>query len=326
MNRPDMDRPDMDRQQVIIDCDPGVDDGVALLLALGARGGLDVLGITTVAGNVGAALTARNACLIREIAGREDVPVYAGCTRPLARAPVEAGHFHGESGLGDLPIVEPRVGIEREHAVDFLVRRLLAAEAASISLVITGPMTNVATAITREPAVLRGIREFAIMGGARSEGGNITASAEYNVYADPHAAQLVFNAGPPVFAFGLDATHQVRANPSRSAALAALGTAAARTAARLIGFSNSLAENGPVEVGSPLHDPCTIAWLLQPSLFEFRACHLDVETDSPLTMGHTAVEYRARAGRPQNVHWAIRADAAGVFALLTDVLGQSGSA
>lgn len=314
------------KRRVIIDCDPGVDDGVALLLAFAAGDRLDLTGITTVAGNVGAELTARNACLIREIAAREDVAVFAGCTRPLVREPVEAGHFHGDSGLGDLPIRAPRIGVDPLHAVDFLVRELQAAPAASISLVITGPMTNVASAIRRDPTVVRSIREFAIMGGARSEGGNITASAEYNIHADPHAAQAVFNAGPPVFAFGLDATHQVRATPARTSVIAALDAAAARTAAALLEFSNSLPANGPREQGSPLHDPCPIAWLIEPSLFEFRRCHVDVETDSALTLGHTAVEFRAAGDRPQNVQWAVRADAEGIFELLTRRLGQSGKA
>lgn len=301
--------------RVIIDCDPGVDDGVALLLAF-ASPTLELLGITTVAGNVSAALTARNACVIRDIAERWDVPVFAGCERPLRRAPIEAGHFHGSSGLGDLPIVPPRHGPANEPAVDFLLRTLCSAPTRSISLVITGPMTNIATVIAREPQVLRAVREFAIMGGARSEGGNITASAEYNIHADPHAAQVVFNAGPPVYAFGLDATHQVRATPARTAALGALGTSMAIAATRLLEFSNALPANGPRAAGSPLHDPCPIAWLLEPQCFEFRDCHIDVETDSPLTLGHTAVEFRATPGRTQNVRWAVQADADRVFALL----------
>lgn len=316
----------MHTSAVIIDCDPGVDDGVALLLAFAASDVLKLRGITTVAGNVAATLTARNTCLIREIAAREDVPVYAGCVQPMQRKPVEAGHFHGESGLGDLPIRTPRKGPEALHAVEFLIRELTTAPAASISLVITGPMTNVATAIQRRPEVLRGVREFAIMGGARSAGGNITPSAEYNIYADPHAAQVVFNAGPPVYAFGLDATHQVRATPARTAALAALDTPAAGTARDLLEFANALPANGPREQGSPLHDPCPIAWLIEPSLFEFRRCHVDVETESALTAGHTAVEFRSRADRAQNVQWATRANGDGVFALLTRLLAQSAKA
>ena len=307
-------------RQVIFDCDPGVDDGVALLLALSAKTEIELLGITTVAGNVSAELTARNACVIRDIARRPEVPVFAGCTRPLVRDPVEAGHFHGESGLGDLPIREPTRGADREHAVDFLVRTLSNASPESVSLVITGPMTNVATALRRHPRCLQGVKDFVIMGGARSEGGNITASAEYNIYADPHAAQAVFNAGRPVWAFGLDATHQVRATPSRTAAIKALGSDTARAAARLIEYSNALPANGPRAQGSPLHDPCPIVWLIEPRLFEFVPCYVDVETESALTLGHTAVEFRARADRAQNVRWAVRADADGVFSLINRFL------
>jgi purine nucleosidase len=318
------------RRPVIVDCDPGVDDAVALLLALAASEALDVLGITTVAGNVSAALTARNACLIRDIAGRSDVPVYAGAQRPLRREPVEAGHFHGESGLGDLLIEAPKAGVTPGHAVDFIDATLRAAIAAGrkIGIVITGPMTNVASALQREPTLIEGVEYFAIMGGARSEGGNITASAEYNIHADPHAAYDVFNAGPVVYAFGLDVTHQVRATPARTARVHALGTRAAVAAARLLEFSNALPANGPREQGSPLHDPCPIAWLLAPQLFRFRPCHIDVEVDSALTLGHTAVEFRAAPHRAQNVQWAVEADADGVFALLERYLaaGRSGKA
>jgi purine nucleosidase len=310
----------------IIDCDPGVDDAVALLLAFAARDALDIIGITTVAGNVGTALTARNACIVREIAAREDIPVFAGCTRPLRRAPVEAGHFHGESGLGDLPIAAPRKGVEPVHAVDFIVDALLAATPASVTVVATGPLTNIAAALAREPAIRRGIREIALMGGARSEGGNITASAEYNIHADPDAAQIVFGSGCTVVAFGLDATHQVRATPARVASVRAVGSLAARIAADLLEFSNALPANGPREQGAPLHDPCPVAWLLRPGAFRFRPCHVDVETASPLTLGHTAVEFRAAPQRPQNVLWAVAADGDAVFEVLTATLEHAAQA
>ena len=316
----------MSRTTVIFDCDPGVDDGVALLLAFAARDTLDLLGITTVAGNVSAELTARNACILREIASREDVPVYAGCQRPLKRNPIEAGHFHGESGLGELPLFEPRQPAETEHAVDWLIRTLLAAPAQSISLVVTGPLTNIATALLREPAIVRGIREIAIMGGARSEGGNITASAEYNIYADPHAAQVVFASDVEILAFGLDVTHQVRATPERIDEIARVGNPSAVATARLLHFATYLPANSPAAQGSPLHDPCPIAWLIEPTLFEFRRCHIEVETESALTAGHTAVEFRADVASRQNVRWGIRADAAGIFDLLRRKLAQSGKA
>lgn len=315
---------------VLFDCDPGVDDAVALLLAFAAARELDLLGITTVAGNVSAALTARNACLIRDLAGRHEVPVYAGAQRPLKREPVEAGHFHGDSGLGDLPIEEPSRSVMPDHAIDFIESTLRSAIDAGrkLCIVITGPMTNIACALQRNPQLIAAIECFAVMGGARSEGGNITASAEYNIYADPDAAQYVFNAGPVVYAFGLDATHQVRATPARTARLRDLGSREALAAAQLLEFSNALPANGPREQGAPLHDPCPVAWLLAPELFTFRACHIDVEVDSALTVGHTAVEFRAASGRAQNVQWAVKADAEGVFALLERYFaaGRSGRA
>jgi purine nucleosidase len=312
----------MERHLIIIDCDPGVDDAVMLLFALAARDALDIAGITTVAGNVGAALTLRNACLLREIAARPDVPIHAGCVRPLRRTAVEAGHFHGESGLGTLPIRAVHGTPAPTHAVDFIVATLLAAAPVSITLVATGPLTNVAVALAREPDIRRGLREIAIMGGARSEGGNITASAEYNIHADPDAAAAVFGSGCTVVAFGLDATHQVRATPARVEAIRGIGSAPALAVAELLAFSNALPANGPAALGSPLHDPCPIAWLLRPELFRLRPCHVDVELGSPLTLGHTAVEFRAAPRRPQNVLWATEADGAGVFALLGETLAR----
>lgn len=306
----------MTQATVIIDCDPGVDDGVALLLAFSARSSLNLLGITTVAGNVAAQLTARNACILREIADREEVPVYAGCERPLKRQPVEAGHFHGDSGLGDLPLFEPRRGAETEHAVDWLIRTLRSAPARSVSLVVTGPLTNIATAILREPSITQALREVTMMGGARSEGGNITASAEYNIYADPHAAQVVFASDINIVAFGLDVTHQVRATPERIDTITNIGNRSALACAALLKFATYLPANAPASQGSPLHDPCPIAWLIDPALFELRRCHIEVETESALTAGHTAVEFRVDVAPRQNVRWGIKADAPGVFELL----------
>jgi purine nucleosidase len=313
----------MERRKLIIDCDPGVDDAVALFLAFAARDALDLLGITTVGGNVAAPLTARNARLVREIAGREDVPVFAGCPRPMSRAPVEAGHFHGESGLGALTVHEPAAAAAAEHAVEFLVRTLREAPVGAITLAVTGPMTNVATALTIAPHLAGRLREIVVMGGARSEGGNITASAEYNIHADPHAAQLVFAAGCPVVALGLDLTHQVRSIPRRIDAIRAIGSPAAQAVASLLEFSSRLPAHAPREHGAPLHDPCTIAWLLQPQLFELRPCHLEVETGSPLTLGHTAVEFRARPDAPMHVRWGVGADGEGVFELLRSRLAAA---
>lgn len=308
-------------QSLILDCDPGVDDAVALMLAFRSPRELRLLGVTTVAGNVGPSLTARNARLIRELAGREDVPVYAGCERPLVRPPVDAGHFHGESGLGSLPVFEPRAPLAGGHAVPFIVETLLREPAGSVTLAVTGPMTNVALAMRLEPAIVQRIGRIVFMGGARSAGGNITASAEYNIYADPHAARIVCESGCTLVAMGLDVTHQLRATPDRVAALRARATPLAEAAATLLDFANShdlYREPGP---GAPLHDPCTIAWLLRPDLFELARARIAVETDAVLTLGATAVEFRLDAGVVPRTQWATRVDAEGVFALLAQRLG-----
>jgi purine nucleosidase len=303
-------------EPIIIDCDPGVDDAVALLLAF-ASPELELLAVTTVGGNVGAAKTARNACLVRERAGREAVPVFAGATRPLVREPVEAGDFHGSEGLGTLPVWEPAVGLAAGTASDAIVDIVMARPPNSVSLVVLGPMTNVAAAMASEPALAPRLKQVVAMGGARSEGGNITASAEFNIFVDPHAAAAVCAAGAPIVCFGLDATHQVRATEPRIAAIEALGTPRAAMAAAMLRFSQRVEREIVRGRDAPLHDPCPIVWLLRPGLFTFRPCRIEVETGSPLTMGHTAVEFRS--ARP-NARWAVSADADGVFALITERL------
>lgn len=300
-------------EAIIIDCDPGVDDVVALLLAF-ASPELDILGITTVAGNVAGSLTARNAAMVREVARREAVPVFAGAARPLVREPVEAGHFHGEHGLGTLAPFEPAVAVEPTPAAEAIIDIVSRRPTGSVTLVVTGPMTNVALAMRHEPALAGRLKRIVAMGGARSEGGNITASAEFNIFADPHAAQQVFASGCPVVAFGLDATHQVRATEPRIAAIEALGTPAAAMAAAMLRFSRGVERELVGGNDAPLHDPCPIAWLLRPELFELKPCRIEVETKSALTLGHTAVEFRS--DRP-NAQWAVRADEQGVFDLLT---------
>lgn len=311
----------MSRTSLIIDCDPGVDDAIALFLAFAAPERLHILGITTVAGNVSAALTARNARILRQIAGREDVPVIAGCTRPMVRAPVEAGHFHGESGLGDLDVFEPTAPMEPGHAVDFIIRTVMEQPVGCVSLAVTGPMTNLAMAIVREPAIIERLGPVVAMGGARSGGGNITASAEYNIYADPHAAQVVAGSGCALVMMGLDVTHQVRATPQRIARLEGLGTDTAKASVDLLRFCARMERTHGGGGDPPQHDPCTIAYLLDPGLFVTVPCHLEIETASPLTQGHTAVEFRLR-DRPTSVRWATWADADGVFDLLADHLGR----
>jgi purine nucleosidase len=307
--------------KLIFDCDPGVDDAIALFLAF-ASPELELLAITTVAGNVSAKLTARNAAVIRQIAGRQEVPIYAGADRPLFREPVEAGDFHGASGLGPLELFVPAKRAEDGHAAQAIVDLIMAHPAGEVSIAVTGPCTNLALALQLEPALAARLGPVVVMGGARREGGNITASAEFNIFADPHAAQVLFSSGVRCVVIGLDVTHQVRADPVRTAAIAAIDTPAARASAILLEFSNALERDIVGGSGAPIHDPCVIAYLIAPQLFTLRLCDLQVETSSPLTLGHTAVEFRLPNPAAARTAWAVSADADGVFALLNERLAR----
>lgn len=309
-------------KSLILDCDPGVDDAIALLVAFAPRDRIDLLAVTTVGGNVPVPLTARNARMIRQIAGREDVPVHAGASAPLIRPAEAASHFHGESGLGWLETFEPAAPAAEGHAATAIVELLMRRPSGSVSVAAMGPLTNLALAMRLEPAIVGRLAQVVVMGGARREGGNITASAEYNIYADPHAAQVVFGSGCPTVVLGLDATHQVRTTPDRLAAVKALGTPAGAAAARLLEFSRDAERRLVGGDAPPLHDPCTIAWLLAPELFVTVPATIQVETSSPLTQGHTAVELRLKDPAAAAVRWVTQVDADGVYALLLEQLAR----
>jgi len=305
----------VNRQSLIIDCDPGVDDAVGLMLAFGAAE-LELLAVTAVGGNVPVEKTARNARMLRQIAGREDVPVFAGADRPLRREPAGAGEFHGAEGLGDLTPFEPDAPCADGNAADAIVDLVMARPERSVAIVVMGPMTNLALALRKKPGLAGRLGPVAAMGGARAEGGNITASAEFNIWADPEAAAEVLASGCQVVLFGLDATHQVRATDERIAALEVIGTAKARTAASMMRFSQRIEREIVGWDAPPVHDPCPVAWLLKPELFELAACHIRVETESELTRGHTAVEFRREVAGTLPHGWAVTADADGVFRLI----------
>ena len=308
----------MNRQSLIIDCDPGVDDAVALLLAFAAPE-LEVLAVTTVAGNVPGRLTQRNARMMRQIARREDVPVFGGAERPMKRPPAGAGEFHGPEGLGDLEPFEPAGIIGDGPAANAIVDLVMRRPERSVAVAVLGPMTNLALALRREPRLAERLGPVAVMGGARSEGGNITASAEFNIWADPDAAAAVFGSGVEVVAFGLDATHQVRATEARIKAIEVLASESARTAAAMLRFSQRIEREVVGWKAAPLHDACPIAWLMRPELFELKPCRIEVETQSELTRGHTAVEFRVDPATARH-RWAVKADGQGVFDLMTATL------
>jgi purine nucleosidase len=308
----------VNRQSLIIDCDPGVDDAVGLLLAF-ASPELELLAITAVGGNVPVVKTARNARILRQIAGRPDVPVFMGADRPLVREPAGAGEFHGAEGLGDIVPFEPDQPCADGHAADAIIDLVMARAARSVAICVMGPMTNLALALRKEPRLAQHLGPVVVMGGARSEGGNITASAEFNIWADPDAAAEVLATGCDFVMFGLDATHQVRATGDRIAGIEAATTPSAETVASVLRFSQRIERRIVGWDAPPLHDPCTVAWLLKPELFALKPCRIQVETASDLTRGHTAVEFRIDPATTTH-RWAVSADGQGVFDLIRDRL------
>ncbi len=312
----------MTARPIIIDCDPGQDDAVALFLAIASSDELEILGITTVAGNVPLALTQRNARMMCDIAGRRDIPVFPGRDKPLVRDAITAEYIHGTTGIDGVEVFEPATPLQQQHAVEFIIETLLAADDASVTLVPTGPLSNIGAAIQKEPAILSHIREIVVMGGAMREGGNRSPSAEFNILVDPHAAEIVFSCGLPIVVMGLDVTHQVLSTRERVDRIRALENPVAEATAGMLSFFHRYDSKKYGSEGAPLHDPCTVAWLLDPGLFQLHECNLSVETQSELTMGHTAVDFWHVTDRPHNVRWAHAVDADGFYALLTDRLAR----
>jgi len=232
---------------------------------------------------------------------------------------------HGKTGIDGVPITEPRTTLQDRDAVDFIIDTLLAAGEHEITLVPTGPLTNIAAAMQREPRILTRVREVVLMGGAMREGGNTTPSAEFNILVDPHAADIVLHCGRPLVIAPLDVTHQVLVTGAVLQRLRALDSDVGRATVAMLEFFNRHDSVKYGSDGAPLHDPCTIAFLLQPELFTGKPCNVEVETESPLTQGHLAVDFWAVSGRPANVHWLHAVNASGFFDLLVDRLGRYGS-
>lgn len=306
----------MQKQKIIIDCDPGQDDAVMLLLALACPEELDILGITTVAGNVPLDLTERNTRIICELAGRPDVPVYAGWEKPMRRELITAENVHGKTGIDGVDIYSPEMPLQDQHAVDFIIETLLDAQDNSITLVPTGPLTNIGHAIDREPDILPKIRQIVLMGGAMREGGNTTPCAEFNILVDPDAAQIVMHCGRPITIVPLDVTHQALVTRKHLKEFRELNSPVGIAIVEMMEFFNRFDSEKYGSEGAPLHDPCTIAYLLKPDLFKGKMCNVEVETESELTIGHTAVDFWGVTNRPKNVNWLYEVDGDGFFNLL----------
>jgi purine nucleosidase len=294
---------------VVIDCDPGVDDAIALLWAFASP--LDVRAVTVVAGNVPLAFTAANARRVVALAGRPDVPVHAGCARPLVERLETAAHVHGENGLDGAELPPATIDLAEGHAVDRLIE--LAHAHDQLTLCAVGPLTNVAMALVKDPAIAPRLARIVLMGGAMGAG-NVTPSAEFNFYVDPHAARVVFESGVPLVMLGLDVTEQVRPTPPRLARLRQLDNAAGRTVAAMLGHYTERAADG-----GALHDPLAVGYLLAPELFDGRDAFVEIVTERPCR-GRSVVDVKGRTAHAPNARVLTAVEADAVFDRLCTAL------
>ncbi|MEW6634983.1 MAG: nucleoside hydrolase [Pseudomonadota bacterium] len=282
----------MAKSRIIVDCDPGVDDAIALLLAFASPDEIEIVGITTVNGNVSLPLTTRNALRITAMAGRQDIPVYAGCSRPIMPGHPREPSVHGLDGLGDLGVTDATYAAQHQHAVDFIIDNVLR-EPGQITLCPIGPLTNIALALIKEPAIADKIKAIVLMGGAVFSPGNTATDAEFNIWIDPHAAQIVLSSGIPITMFGLDVTRHATLTKERFDRLERDATPIMKTAIAMMRYYGG---------GDPsLHDPCVTAFLIDPSLFKGVDATIEVDCDPKGAYGRTRatlVKSGASNGQP----------------------------
>jgi purine nucleosidase len=309
-------------RQIIIDCDPSPDDAVAFLLALASPEELNVLAITTVAGNVPLPLTSKNARKALELAKRTETPVYAGASAPLLRKLITAEHVHGRTGFDGYELPEPTMALTKGFAPEAIVDLVMQRKAGEVTLCCLAPLTNIALALAKEPRLGTHVREIVLMGGAFSEGGNITPAAEFNVFVDPEAAARVLSCGAPLTMIPLDCTHQARTTNARMEKLRAFGTPVAEAFYHLLKFNKIFDEQKYGWEGGPLHDATVIAYLLAPEIFTGRKVYVNVECASPLTLGMTVVDWWGVTENPKNVQFLRDVNADRYFDLVIERLGR----
>lgn len=280
--------------KVIIDCDPGHDDAIALLLAH-ASPALEILAITTVAGNQTLEKVTRNALAVATIGGITGVPIAAGAAKPLVRQQITAGDIHGESGLDGPELPEPTVALDPRHGVDVIIETVMAHEPGTVTLIPVGPLTNIAMAVQREPRIVERVAEVVLMGGGYSKG-NTTAAAEFNIFCDPEAAHVVFEAPWKVTMVGLDLTHQAGATDDVVKRIAAIGTEPANFVVELLKFFGTMYEKAQGFTAPPVHDACAVARVIDPEVMVVRPAHVAVELRGALTYGMTVTDFQGRGG------------------------------
>jgi purine nucleosidase len=276
--------------KIILDCDPGHDDAMALLLAYG-NPEIDLIGVTTVGGNHTLEKVTYNARATLQMAGATDIPVYAGCDRPILRVQEVADSIHGQTGLDGVELPVPTRPLEQKHAVNYIIETIMAAEPDTITLVPTGPLTNIAMAARMEPRIVERVHEVVLMGGGVHEG-NWSAVAEFNIKVDPEAAAIVFNEPWPVTMIGLDVSHKALCTPAVQARIDAIGTPLSQFASGLMDFFRKTYQENQDFVDPPVHDPCTVAFVIDPSVVQTRRAHVTVETQGEHTLGMTVADFR----------------------------------
>lgn len=306
----------MKKKRIILDCDPGQDDAIAILLSYKAKN-LEISGITTVCGTISADWVAKNALKICELAGAKDIPVYKGAKTHLKRAFIDLPDRHNFGGLGNAKLPEPRKKLAKGHAVDFIIDSFMGKNPPDL-LVCTACFTNVALALKKQPKLAKKIPRIISMAGAITEFGNRNPVAESNIFTDPEAAKLVLRSGIPITMFPLDITHKILADKEFFTGLKKIKNKVAAAVKDILAFV------GPNDIARfnarPIHDPTTIAYLIKPSLFKGKDVFVDVEADSDLTRGQTVVDWWAIMGKKPNVHMIYDVNAKGFFALLFDHL------
>lgn len=309
-------------RKIILDCDPGHDDAVAILLAHGSPA-IELLAVTTVVGNQTLAKVTKNALATGTIAGITGVPFAAGCARPLVRTIENAPDIHGESGMDGPVLPEPAIKLDPRHAVDLIIDTVMAHEPGTVTLVPTGGLTNIAMAARKEPRIVERVKEVVLMGGGYHVG-NWSPVAEFNIIIDPEAAHIVFNEKWPVVMVGLDLTHQALATDEVVSGIEAIGTGPARFVRELMDFFADAYRGAQGFEFPPVHDPCAVAYVIDPTIVTTRKIPVDIELQGKLTLGMTVADFRAPAPEGCNTSVAVDLDHQRFWDLVIDALVRIG--
>ncbi|GHD83061.1 purine nucleosidase [Salinibacterium amurskyense] len=309
-------------EKIILDCDPGHDDAIAILLAHGSPN-IELLGVTTVVGNQTIEKVTRNALAVARVIGMTDVPFARGAHRPLVREVEVAESIHGESGLDGPVLPEPTIELDSRHAVDFIIDTVMSNEPGTVSLVPTGALTNLALAVRKEPRIAQRVKQVVMMGGGVNVG-NWNATSEFNIVIDPEAAHIVINESWPLTMVGIDVTHDALATEEVAASIAAVGTGPARFVGELLEFFGATYLEAQGFEHPPVHDPCAVAYLIDPTVMETAKVPLDVELTGSITLGMTVADFRAPAPADCTTQVARSIDVPKFWGMIVDALERIG--